>query len=255
MKHLHTYINKSVIMDLTKRLGDKIKSIGNDISREAHETAKAAQIFLKLMDKKSPTPEEIEFLKGQSVDVVKILTLLGLQAVPGSSIAIVALETALKKYGISVLPKNQTAALKESHGKQVVTFDFDGVMHTGVYPGTIHPYSNPRLWVPNKYCIDKLHDEAKTYEIHIVTARNGDEDGCNYDIEDFITKHDLPVTGIICTNGGKKIKYLQNINSIRHYDDNSDMIEELEGSGIEFVLVDPVACANNVVNKTMQIVQ
>lgn len=47
------------------------------------------------------------FLKGQSIDLAKALALIGLQAVPGSSLAIIALEKIGKKYGFTLFPQAQ----------------------------------------------------------------------------------------------------------------------------------------------------
>ena len=57
--------------------------------------------------RKKPTPNEIKFLKSQSVDIAKALALIGLQTVPGSSAGIVVLEKIAKKYGFTLLPRAQ----------------------------------------------------------------------------------------------------------------------------------------------------
>lgn len=126
--------------------------------------------------------------------------------------------------------------------RPVVTFDFDGVMHTGVYPGTIHPYPDPGAWEPSQIMIDKMKEEAEDNDVYIVSARDCDFGGKpNRWIKWFVEEHDLPVKGIVCTNNGKKRSYLKELKSIRHYDDNPEMEKELRGSGIEFVYVDSSA--------------
>lgn len=122
--------------------------------------------------------------------------------------------------------------LFESAGRQVVTFDFDGVMHTGVYPGTIHPYPDPKMWTPNEPMIDLLRKESEQYDIYIVSARSGDRW-----IWKFVDDHELPVVGVITTDDHPKLPHLKRLKSIRHYDDNPSMKAELAGSGIEFVFV------------------
>jgi hypothetical protein len=83
------------------------KDFGKAVSRESRETLIAAKILGKLLTKKEPTPEEIKFLKGQTVDLGKAVALLGLQFVPGSSLGIIALEKMLKKHGMTMFPKSQ----------------------------------------------------------------------------------------------------------------------------------------------------
>jgi hypothetical protein len=123
--------------------------------------------------------------------------------------------------------------------KSVVTFDFDGVLHTGIYPGTIHPLPSPELWTPNDEMIDKMREEAKTHTIYIVTARDSmPNGGPNPWVKQFVKENNLPVDGIICTNDRPKRPFLEKLGSIRHYDDNPSMKAEMTGSDIEFVFVD-----------------
>lgn len=226
---------------LNAKFKDGLRKLGSAVTRERKETVKAARIFMKIIARRVPSPEEIKFLKSQSLDIVKILSLIGLQAVPGSSVAIAALEAAGKKYGISLLPKDQSQLVAESE-RQVVTFDFDGVMHTGVYPGTIHPYPDPGMWTPNEVMIDKLKEESESNDIYIVSARDCEfGGGPNRWIKRFVEEHKLPVKGIVCTNNEKKGPYLEDLKSIRHYDDNPSMKYELRDSGIEFVYIDSSA--------------
>ena len=85
-----------------------VKNIGKAVTRETLETYAAAKILIKLThDSENVTDEEIEFMKDQSVDLVKALTIIGLQAVPGSSAAIIALEVLAKKKGFTLFPKEQ----------------------------------------------------------------------------------------------------------------------------------------------------
>lgn len=85
-----------------------VKNFGKAVSRETLETYAAAKILLKLLhDSDNVTEEEVEFMKDQSVDLVKALTIIGLQAVPGSSAGIIALEALAKKKGFTLLPQKQ----------------------------------------------------------------------------------------------------------------------------------------------------
>jgi hypothetical protein len=87
---------------------DKTKQIGNAFKREASETVIASKILLKLSKGEEVSPEQIKFLKEQSIDFGKALALVGLQAIPGSSVAIVALEKVGEKHGFTLFPKDQT---------------------------------------------------------------------------------------------------------------------------------------------------
>ena len=75
--------------------------------REAQETYTAAHILLHLIERKDVSEDDIKFLKAQSFDVVKVLALIGIQAIPGSCVAILALEKAAEKYGFTLFPTSQ----------------------------------------------------------------------------------------------------------------------------------------------------
>jgi len=88
-----------------KKFIDFWKNIFSIFRRERTQTKKAIQILRKVLKKQDPTPEEIRFLKGQSLDLVKIVGLMGLGVV---SVAIpIALEKSLNRWGISIMPKDQ----------------------------------------------------------------------------------------------------------------------------------------------------
>lgn len=90
-----------------KSIWQGTKNFGNAFRRESKETVKATKILGKLLMKKEPTQDEINFLKSQSVDIGKAVALLGLQFIPGSSLGIIVLEKSLKKYGLTIFPKSQ----------------------------------------------------------------------------------------------------------------------------------------------------
>ena len=96
-----------------KKVEEIAKETAEATAREIKETAKAAQILAKLVRRKHPTPEEIKFLKSQSVDIAKAVALIGLQAVPGSSLGIIALEKIGQKHGFTLFPKAQEDQDKE----------------------------------------------------------------------------------------------------------------------------------------------
>ncbi len=92
------------VFDKFKEKWGKIKEIAH---REGNETHLAATILYKFLNpktKSSVTDDEIEFLKSQSKDILKILTVVGLGAV---SMAIpLALEKVLNKRGKSIMPRD-----------------------------------------------------------------------------------------------------------------------------------------------------
>jgi hypothetical protein len=98
---------KNTIVTKTVIIWDKTKFVGLAFQREAHETEVASKILMKIIKGKEVTHEEIQFLKDQSVDLGKALTIIGLQAVPGSNIAIIAIEKFGQKHGFTLFPKAQ----------------------------------------------------------------------------------------------------------------------------------------------------
>lgn len=86
---------------------NKTKVLGKAFQREARETEVASKILMKIIKGKEVTPNEIKFLKDQSVDLGKALALIGLQAVPGSNLAIIAIEKVGQKHGFTLFPKAQ----------------------------------------------------------------------------------------------------------------------------------------------------
>lgn len=82
-----------------------VKNTGKAVKRETIETYAATKILLKILSNSEISDKEVAFLKDQSVDIVKALALIGLQAVPGSSVGIIALEKFAKSKGFTVLPK------------------------------------------------------------------------------------------------------------------------------------------------------
>lgn len=115
-----------------------------------------------------------------------------------------------------------------------VSFDFDGVLHSSVIPNTLHPicYRNVNLWEPRYDMLEMVAEEAETNEVYIVTSRNT---GNEPEIMEFVIKHDLPISGIICGDGLPKTPNLIKLGSIRHYDDDIDLAAPLKRAGIEFI--------------------
>lgn len=121
----------------------------------------------------------------------------------------------------------------------IVSFDFDGVLHSDVHPGTIHPidYYTSDL-TPYEAMHQKLRWEAQSHKIIVVSARDKGGKMARAAIE-FCKHHNLPISQFFFTNGGQKVSILKQQKVIRHYDDDSRMANQLMGTGIEFVLVPP----------------
>ena len=107
LKHIQEGETKNWITRNTGKVWDGVKNTGRAISRETMETVAASKILLKLVSKSEVSDDEVEFLKDQSIDLAKALALIGLQAVPGSSVGIIALEKLAQKKGITLFPKAQ----------------------------------------------------------------------------------------------------------------------------------------------------
>lgn len=87
---------------------DKIKSTGKAFRREADETVIAAKILKKILTGEPITEDQIMFLKGQSIDLAKAMAIVGVQAIPGSSVAVIALEKLAQKRGFTLFSKDQS---------------------------------------------------------------------------------------------------------------------------------------------------
>jgi len=138
--------------------------------------------------------------------------------------------------------------LNEYEKRPVISFDFDGVLHLDVIPGTIHPidYGTKTDWTPSKNIHKILRKEHRDgNKIVMVSARGfilfDRETGKIIQMKDimkrFIDKYHLPVDEIILTDGRGKRKILTEMGVIRHYDDNFEMEDELKNTDIEFVFV------------------
>ena len=90
--------------DLDKAI-DELKTLEKGSVREVHETYLASEILLTLLKGNSVSKTQIQFLKDQSFDITKAIALIGLQAVPGSSLAIIALEKIAEQHGFSLFPR------------------------------------------------------------------------------------------------------------------------------------------------------
>ena len=126
--------------------------------------------------------------------------------------------------------------------KPIYSYDFDGVLHLdmvpdGQEPGLYHnrDFWRPDTWPPFEAMHRQLREQAAHATIVVVTAR------CQHNAAEvwaFLRLHDLPVQAVHCTDDGPKRDVLLAIGAERHYDDR-DYSQELAGSGVEFIRVDP----------------
>lgn len=100
---------KKKIEELPSKTWDAAKNIKILAVREGKESALAAKILFKILKRGNVKREEVMFLKAQSIDLARIVAILGLAAI--SSIIPIILEKILKPYGISILPKDNNYLL------------------------------------------------------------------------------------------------------------------------------------------------
>ncbi len=85
-----------------------------EAKEEVNDDYAAAQILVLFLEDKPVSETDIVFLKKQSIDFAKVLALIGLQAIPGSSVALVVLQKAAEKHGFSIFPDPEKAPDIES---------------------------------------------------------------------------------------------------------------------------------------------
>jgi len=120
--------------------------------------------------------------------------------------------------------------------RPVISYDFDGCLHTSVIGYDPINFTEPATWEPFTEMHDQLRKDAKDHKIVIVTAR---PPITNEYVWEFIKMHNLPVEEVYATDNMPKLPVLKEIGAIKHYDDHKNLGNLLTGSGIDFVLVDP----------------
>lgn len=93
-----------IIKDEINKLRHRLNTLKTDTKLELDDTHVAAEILVHLLEEKVVNKEQIHFLKEQSIDFTKVLALIGLQVIPGSSILLIILEKIAKSHGFSILP-------------------------------------------------------------------------------------------------------------------------------------------------------
>jgi len=140
------------------------------------------------------------------------------------------------KYSDKIL--NDKIGLYVPKFKNVISYDFDGVLHKSIIPGTIHPsnYQDYKNFIPNLEIIEELNKQSKNHDIIILTSRQ------KYEIPnlwEFVRNWDINISDIFTTDGDtiKKSYILKSLKAIKHYDDNIAIKNDVEKNGIKFVFI------------------
>jgi hypothetical protein len=119
---------------------------------------------------------------------------------------------------------------------QTISYDFDGVLHASMTPGTTHPmdFWNWDEWEPKEEMHAQLRKDAQNHRIIVISKRDFVHQRPMWK---FIRKYNLPIEKIYTTDNQPKGQTISDLGVIRHYDDDPRVGRELEGSGVEFILV------------------
>lgn len=122
--------------------------------------------------------------------------------------------------------------------KKVITVDFDETLAKtdGVWD-PINPIKHLEggTLTPIQEIFEIVFDKAqKGYEVWIVSFRDW---SMMTEVQEFVTNHNLPVTGMVATKGEPKLPHLQRLGSSLHIDDNVDSILDAHEAGICGLLV------------------
>ncbi len=165
----------------------------------------------------------------------------------GNGVKVMA--TKLEKLGANIVKTAVSCVTNDTYSIEVdyvggsphlkfVSFDFDGVLHKSMIPGTLEPlgYNQASDFEPNYKMHEKLREYAQSGLVYIVTKRDVLDSPL---LQEFVKLHHLPVRDIYFTNNKPKLPVLQQLNISKHYDDDKSMAGELRKAGIEFVYVNP----------------
>ena len=128
--------------------------------------------------------------------------------------------------------------MKDKNMKKVITVDFDETLAKtdGVWD-PINPIKHLEggTLTPIQEIFEIVFDKAqKGYEVWIVSFRDW---SMMTEVQEFVTNHNLPVTGMVATKGEPKLPHLQRLGSSLHIDDNVDSILDAYEAGICGLLV------------------
>lgn len=121
MKHLKTYeefsigannhLDESVkdsIQAALKKGGDLAKEVWVGIKRESRETKEAVRLLGEIVKGHDVSQTQKDFIKAQSIDLVKILPLIAIQGIPLPLLITPFLILLGKKIGFDFLPNSHT---------------------------------------------------------------------------------------------------------------------------------------------------
>lgn len=121
--------------------------------------------------------------------------------------------------------------------KPIVSFDFDGVLHTDIDADGNPLDFDDRRPSPNLPVFKRMRQEAKDAEIVVCSHRDPHQASL---IWDFVRHHRLPVSQVLAIGQDvSKTRALKELGGvIRHYDDRPGTCSRLRKAGVECVQVD-----------------
>lgn len=110
----YNYINEQIleeklidIFSILDNINKKIEELRTFLSRQTEQTKKMFEIYKKyLSDKTSVTKEEIEYANIQITNILKMLGISTVFALPGGGLLLPILIKVCLKYGYQILPKS-----------------------------------------------------------------------------------------------------------------------------------------------------
>ena len=117
--------------------------------------------------------------------------------------------------------------------RPIISFDFDDTIFSLKWNEEEHDFDRDENGDP----IGTLNENTKSLMNHyantgakviIVSSRMN---STKQEIEDFVGKHNLPVSEIHCTNGDPKLMILKSIGALKHYDDDPSEIGLINSDG------------------------
>lgn len=86
-------------------MADRLNELKQRAQDEYRETIVAGEILYDMVRRKEATKEEVDFLKSQSIDLLKVMGVLGVSIVPMSTVILVGIEKTLRPHGMTLFPK------------------------------------------------------------------------------------------------------------------------------------------------------
>ena len=133
----------------------------------------------------------------------------------------------------------QPDPLWENKNQKVVSFDFDNTITLYKWDKQEGDYIRDKDGLPFGFPNDRIIQRIKDHvtngdKVIIITSRN---EIWKKEIEDFVKKHNIPISEIYCTNMSWKANTLKKLGASMHYDDDIDELRKLKHKGIKGILV------------------